>query len=566
MSNKMLINEKYIQVTCERGDTETAELLSSFYPVHKNRINTQFVVSGRKVPEVLKALRGIDETNIDTAPRRIQELYHLELRRRSVLHDLRVNGPKENPVVSERLTLRTHQQLGREIAQVFDRFCFFFDTRTGKTPLALSIINDDLKVNPHHKWLIICPLILIENAWIEDCNKFFPNIKIVNCHSTTKEKRLEAMQRRGNVYVTNTESFATYKPYYDKMNFVGGFLDESSSMKRHNSKQTEALVDFSQQLKRWYLLSGTPATNGEFEYFAQIRSVDYYAMPQSYTQFKNYYFLNISHNPKFDKLVLRPDRSEEFNELLSEYALYVDKEDVLTTPGRTFHEVEFDLPKELKVHYKLMKDELCAEISDDIVVTAPSAAAKLNKLNQITSGFIMDTDAVKENRKFGTNKETVHLLSNYRFELLYDWLRKLSDEQIIVWCNYKKEFEIIKEHLGSTCRCIYGDVTLAEKNEAIKLFKSGKVQYLIANPASADKGLTLTNSHINIYFSLNWSYETFKQSYERIYGDVSSQPKHCDYYIFIAKGTIDGILYRDVLQGKQEASYAVLNHLKAGEI
>jgi hypothetical protein len=488
------------------------------------------------------------------------------MHRRSTLRDLRLNGPKENPVVNDRLTLRTHQQLGREISKVFNRFCFFFDTRTGKTPLALSIINDDIKMNPQHKWLIICPLILIDNAWIEDCNKFFPDIKIINCHASTKQKRLEAMQKHGNIYVTNTESFATYKPYYEGMGFVGCFVDESSSMKKHNSQQTEALVAFSQQMKRWYLLSGTPATNGEYEYFGQLRSVDYYAVPQSYSQFKQHYFVNTSFNPRFEKLMLRPDMTDEFNAVLSEYALYVDKEDVLTTPGRTFYEVELKLPDELKTYYNQMKSDLYAEVSEETVITAPSAAAKLNKLNQITSGFIMDTDAIKDNKLFGLDKDTVYLLSNYRFEALKQKLKELGNEQVIIWCNYKKEFEEIKKILGDTCRCVYGDVSLQDKNEAIKLFKSGAVQYLIANPASADKGLTLTNCHINIYFSLNWSYEKFKQSYERIYGDISSQPKHCYYYIFIAKGTIDRVLYSDVLQGKQTASYAVLNHLKAGEV
>jgi SNF2 family DNA or RNA helicase len=95
------------------------------------------------------------------------------------------------------------------------------------------------------------------------------------------------------------------------------------------------------------------------------------------------------------------------------------------------------------------------------------------------------------------------------------------------------------------------------------MFKSGEIQYLVANPASADKGLTLTNAHISIYFSLNWSYELFKQSMERIYGDVSKQPKHCMYYVFIADNSIDGVIYHDVLQGKGNASTAILNHLKS---
>ena len=50
---------------------------------------------------------------------------------------------------------------------------------------------------------------------------------------------------------------------------------------------------------------------------------------------------------------------------------------------------------------------------------------------------------------------------------------------------------------------------------------------------------------------------------ERIYGDIKKQPKHCHYYIFIARNTIDAVLYDDVLTGKQDTSTAVLNHLKA---
>jgi len=110
---------------------------------------------------------------------------------------------------------------------------------------------------------------------------------------------------------------------------------------------------------------------------------------------------------------------------------------------------------------------------------------------------------------------------------------------------------------------VYGGTSIEEKNVAIKDFKAGKIQYLVANPASADKGLTLTNTHIAIYFSLNWSYELFKQSYDRIYADKSIQPKHCQYYIMMARNTIDEVLYRDVLQYKHNSSYAILNHLKS---
>lgn len=566
MRNRILMSRNCLEVQCDRNDVETQTLMSSIYPIHVNRIKTQYRMSIHNVPEVLKLLRGIGVDNIDSAPSQVQAYFYKELAIRSNVEDLIKNGPRESFKVNEHLTLMRHQQLGREIARYQDRYAFFYDTRTGKTPLSLSIMYDDIVANPTHKWLVVCPLILIENAWIPDAAEFIPEIKVVSCHAATPAKRLERINSEANIYVTNTESFVKYREHFDKLRLTGCIIDESSDMKSPKSKVSKELVDFAQTLERFYLLSGTPAPNGEQEYYMQLRAVDYYGIQQSYSQFKEHYFVNMSYNPQYEKLALRPDKKDELFSLIKKYALYVDKEDVLTTPGRTFHEVEFEMPTELKKHYNKLKNELYMEVGDGLRITAPSAAAKLNKLNQVTSGFIIDTQAVKENKFYNDDKTELYQLSGYRFAKLIDLLGQIGDEQVLIWANYKAEFRIIQQALGESCRCVYGETTLAEKNEAIKLFKEGRVQYLIANPASADKGLTLTNAHISIYFSLNWSYELFKQSMERIYGDVMKQPKHCDYYVMIAKGTIDRVLYSDVLQGKGEASYAVLNHLKGGNI
>lgn len=569
MSNKLRFSDNYIEIECDRGDAETLEKITQIYPIHSNRIKTKFWTSPRNIIEVLRIFRGITQDNLSTAPLQIQKYYNKEMLAKQLVEDTLRDGPDGDCYVNNNLTLMRHQQVGREIALYRDRFCFFYDTRTGKTPLSLSIIYDDLQKYPSHKWLVVCPLILIDNAWLEDANTFFPNIKTISLHATTPKKRAEKMMMEASIYVTNVESFARYKEDFEKMDFHGCIVDESSTMKSHKSKTSEALVDFAQKMKRFYLLSGTPAPNGEWEYYMQLRAIDYYGIHQSYTQFKEYYFVNMSYNPQYEKLVVRPDRKDELYAMLKKYSLYVDKEDVLTTPGRTWHEVEFELPVELKKQYNKMKNDLCVELDGEKSITAPSTAAKLNKLNQITSGFIMDTQAMKENSFYDdSNLPEWYLLDDFRFNKLQELLSSgdIQDKQVLIWANYRKEFELIQSILGERCRCIYGGTTINEKNEAIRLFKSGEIQYLIANPASADKGLTLTNAHISIYFSLNWSYELFKQSMERIYGDIRKQPKHCHYYVFIAKGTIDRILYSDVLQGKADASYAVLSHLKGGNV
>ena len=561
MSSKLTFYNNRIEIQCDASDKG---LLDQIYPLFVNRKHTLYTCSIRKAPEVLKLFRGITAENIAEAPEQIQSFFMSEMNKREVLQDRLANGPIGNPVVNSRLTLRPHQQVARELAEHFDKFAFFYDTRTGKTPLSISIIRDDLLKNPTHKWLVVCPLILIENAWVEDLKKFLPSLKYTVLHGANKAERLAKFKQQSNLYIINTEAFSSYYDNIKSINFAGCFIDESSDMKSHSSKISKALVDYSQIVPRFYLLSGVPAPNGEWEYYMQIRAVDFYGMPSSYTQFQNKFFVNVSRNPQYTKLALIPSMKEALFSLIKPNALYVDKEDVLTTPGRTFIELEFDLPPDLKKQYNQLKEDLFLEVSQGLRITAPSAAAKLNKLNQVTSGFIIDTKATKANKYYGTDDPEWYLLNSYRFNLLLELLESIGDEQVIIWCNYRKEFEVLQSLLGNTCRCVYGAVSLEDKTNAIKDFKAKKVQYLIANPASADKGLTLTSCHIAVYFSLNYSYELFKQSAERIYGDVRSQPLHCNYYIMIAKGTIDRVLYSEVLQTKKILSYAILDHLKGG--
>lgn len=572
MKNKIKFTDDYIEITCGRGDVETMELTNQIPYIHRNRTNTLFRTTVRNAELVLKVFRSVDTSDpeqLAKLPPVIARLVEKERHRRGVTDSLIELGPTSE-TSNENITLMTHQQLAKELAEVNDKYAFFYDTRTGKTPMSLQIIQEDVQRHPDHKWLVLCPLILIENAWLEDATAMFPDLSVVNLHDSTKAKRLKKFNQDANLYISNIESFVSYRAEIEKLGIYGCFVDESSTMKANSSKFSKAAVDYAWTLKRWYLLSGTPAPNGEYEYYRQIQSVDFYGIHSSYAQFKNHFFNNTSYNPQYEKLAVKSERKDELMALIKSYSLYVDKEDVLVTPGRDFNEIEITMPDELKKKYKELKDKLYMEIGDNVLITAPSTAASLNKLNQVSSGFIIDTQAVNYNKVIMsddsihdmTTKE-VHLLSDYRFVELDKLLQKLGDKQAIIWCVYRKEFEILKERLGDKCGLVYGGTSIGEKNATIRAFKEGSIQYLIANPASADKGLTLTNSHIAIYFSLGYSYELWKQSIERIYGSIIKQPLRCQYYIFIAKGTVDRAIYNTV-QNKGNMSTAVLNHLKGG--
>ena len=558
MKNSIKVCPQYIEISCDRDDITTQTMAYSIPYIHTNRTRTAFTTSVRNIDTVINLFRDVNKL-----PSKVHDIYNNEMQRREATQKLLTDGP-----TGSKGWLYTHQQLGRELAKVNSRFAFFYDTRTGKTPMSLQIIADDIAANPDHKWLVLCPLILIENAWLPDAKTFFPELKVVNLHDTSKVERLKKYKLQANLYISNIESFVKYEQYIRQLPIHGCFVDESSSMKSSSSLFGKAAVKYSFDINQWYLLSGAPAPNGEWEYYRQLQSIDYFGIHQSYSKFKDCFFSNVSRSPQFEKLVIKPEKAAELLSILKKYSLYVDKEDVLTTPGRDIIPYQITMPKELKENYKKFKSELYLEAVNGRIIITDSAGGKYNKLNQISSGFIIDTGAVRENKIARNNKvinyvpkEEAYFLSDFKLAAVDNILQNIGNEQCIIWANYHKEFDVLKEHLGSKCDLVYGAVNITQKNKVLKDFKEGRIQYLIANPASANKGLTLTNAHFNIYYSMNYSYELWKQSIERIYGDISKQKNKCFYYILLATGTIDEVIFETVLN-KGDMGQAVLSHLK----
>lgn len=51
----------------------------------------------------------------------------------------------------------------------------------------------------------------------------------------------------------------------------------------------------------------------------------------------------------------------------------------------------------------------------------------------------------------------------------------------------------------------------------LKKFKNGEADILLAHPKTLQYGVTLTNCHYSIYYSLSYSFEQYYQCHDRIY-------------------------------------------------
>ena len=459
------------------------------------------------------------------------------------------------------MKLFKHQLMGLSEAEKGSR-AFYWDCGTGKTALMLTLINIYKYNHDVTPALVVCPLSIIDAAWIEDCKKFTPQLDIVSLWSKKPKERLEKLTESHDIYVCNYETYKSLWKHIQAKGFQVLVVDESSKMKCPTSQITRSLLAAAgiatraKKGKKYsaydipyrYVLSGTPAPNNEAEYWAQTKMITGAGdevFNDNFYAFRNRYFYSIPLGLTGQKIwKFNEDMRLEFNEKISEVASVVRKEDCLDLPDQVHEIREVTLSPPEQTHYDRMKKEYVLQFGDDTVL-ATSALVEVMKLRQLTSGFIYGD--------FGTA-----FMGDSKLTELKALLEEIGDHQVIVWANFKTEIKAITEALPNKSVGLWGGMK-DDRDNVIKLFKAGMFQYLIANPQSAAHGLTFTNCNYAIYFSMNYSYEMQKQSEDRIHR--IGQNNKCTYYYLLAKNTIDKVIYNTVRK-KGKLSTETLEYLK----
>jgi len=434
----------------------------------------------------------------------------------------------------------------------------FHDCGTGKTFTALHIINY-WKAKGEGPALVVCPLSIIEAAWIEDCKKFTPGLSIVSLHDTRLIVRQKRLQEKHDIYVANYETFKSLYPALAAKGFRTLIVDESSKMKNPKSQITRALLSFAGiefrkspykagvVIPHRYVLSGTPAPNNEGEYWAQIKLCsgpgnEY--LHDNFYAFRSMFFQTIPLGLTGQKMFkFRSEMRDVLLDAIAPIIHVVRKKDAMDLPEQVHQvrNVELSGP-ELKA-YKTMEKDLVLRLKDETILST-NALVEVMKLRQLTSGFIYGEDT--------------HQVGRSKLDELVDLLDAIGDNQVIIWANFKEEIKLLLKELPGSA-ALWSETP--DRDRVIKGFQNDEFRYLIANPQSAAHGLTFTNCRYAVYYSLNYSYEMLKQSQDRIHR--IGQKHSTTYYYLLANNTIDGVIYR-ALNGKASLSQATLAYLKKG--
>jgi superfamily II DNA or RNA helicase len=326
-------------------------------------------------------------------------------------------------------------------------------------------------------------------------------------------------------------------------------VDESTGFKNISAFRTKALMRLRKLARYRRIASGAPITKGVEDLYAQMMFISDDVFPvSSYAGFTSRYCKMGGYE---GREVVGYQNLEDLQKCIDPYSYRVLKRDCLDLPEKVYEERIVDLIPEQRKMYKEMANDLLVEMQSGQMVGALNVAASLSKLQQITSGFLIDSEG-----KIAWRAEP-----NPRIKVLLDVIEEAGSAQAIVWCRFREDVEAVKAALKNATVSLseyHGGLSSDEK-EANKLdFVTGRSQVLIATQA-ADSGLNLQNAALAIYYSNSFDADFRWQSEDRIHR--IGQKNTCAYVDLVAPKTIDAKIVRN-LRDKKDLASSTLDDVK----
>ena len=454
---------------------------------------------------------------------------------------------------------------------------FPYDCGTGKTATMLNVIQ-----RLGGPALVVCPISIIETAWLADAATFTPSLRVVSLRATTPKQRLARLRaaRHADVMIVNYAGFrilwSSHRQWLldCKVNVL--VVDESSKLKSPRSQITKALLAFglgdgrgAPGVPHRFPMSGTPAPNALHEYWAQCRLVSPTVFDSNHFRFMRQWFLPVVSDPSNPRIVwrwgMRKGDREEFLSKVASVSVARRKEDCTDLPEEIDVTRHATMEPSQRAAYKAMLDTFVAEFDTGAplrsgVAMAPNTLARLMKLRQITAGCIAPLDGVMQWRW------------NAKLNVLGELLDELGRERAVIWTQFRVEAAAVMAMLAEraqraerytgdtwwTAR-LDGTVKQADRVTGILSFQSesldGEARYMVAHPASAGHGLTLTGACNAIYLSLSYSLEGYWQSRARLHRIGQTRPV-TNHHVLVPD-TIDEVIYK-ALRGKADMAEAAL--------
>lgn len=446
-----------------------------------------------------------------------------------------------------------HDYQNRGVKHILDNeFCaLFLSCGLGKTVTTLTAIKELLDNCIISNALVIAPKKVTQVTWSDEIKNWahLQGLTISVIDGDVKHRRA-AMAVKADIYAVSRDNIVWLVVEHGgvKLPYDMVVIDELSSFKNHASKRFKALRKVRKFIPRVVGLTGTPSPNGLIDLFAQMYLIDEgQRLGKTITGYRDRFFRPDKRNGDivYTYALKQPanETEKQISDLIGDITISMTAEDYLKMPDKIMLYDTVEMSKKVAESYNEFEREQVLElINSDEPISAASAAALSNKLQQFANGAIYTAD-----------REVIQL-HDEKIEKLQELVEAANGAPVLVAYSYKHDLDRIMKALKE-----YKPVKL-EKPEQIAEWNEGKINVLITHPASAGHGLNLQKGgNIIIWFGNTWSLELYMQFNARLYRQGQQKPVYIHH--IVTKGTVDEKITK-ALSGKKETQDGLMNSIK----
>ncbi len=399
-----------------------------------------------------------------------------------------------------------------------------FEQGLGKTRVAAEAFDRLLARGAADTMVVICPNSL-KQTWATELQRFTPHLDYVIARGAPKERRRVLGSATVPVVIANYETarneIMAIRALMTRRRAVL-VLDESHSVKNYRSLNSVAARHLAPLTEYRWLLTGTPMTNTPVDVYPQLSIVAGEQFLGSFALFAATY----GHHDT------TPAQRQALAARIAPYLLRRTKEECLDLPDKTFVDVVVELPPWQRKLYNAMRDDLANAVEgmspEEFRRFVPTAMTRLLRLSQVASNPAL---LLPEERRVPAKLAEL--------DALLEELVATNGRKVIVWSYYVGTIEALAARYARYgVATLYGETPPEDRQSLATRFQEDpSLMVLVANPAVAGSGFTLTAACYAIYETLTWRYDLYAQSQDRNHRIGQRNP--VTYIRLIADGTVE---------------------------
>jgi SWI/SNF-related matrix-associated actin-dependent regulator 1 of chromatin subfamily A len=413
----------------------------------------------------------------------------------------------------------SHQKEAIEKLLKNDKFILADDMGLGKTT---STVIASLE-SGSKRILIICPASLKLN-WEREIRNYTDR-SVYICEGKKYED--------ADFIITNYDILKNFHDPKDKdnslilkSNFDLVVIDEAHYVSNAQAQRTKIIMDLTKDIKRLWLLTGTPMTSRPMNYYNILKLIDS-PVSQNWMAYAirycNGYQFRVGNKKVWN--VTGASNLEELRERTSRQILRRLKTDVLDLPEKIITPVYLRLKSRL---YEGLMGEYYDWYNNrqDESKSLSVQFTKLMKVRQVIA-----------EEKIAT---TIELAENIIEQ----------GKKVIIFSNFTEPLKKIHEHFGKKSVYLDGSTTKPARQDAVDKFQdSDKIQVFCGNMKAAGVGLTLTAAEAVIMNDLSFVPADHAQAEDRAYR--YGQKNNVSVFYPLFENTIEGVIYDILIHKKQ---------------